>query len=186
MHDFPDKQLGRVSPYGVYDVGRNEGWMSVGLTHDTAEFALESIRRWWHRMGRRAYPQARAVLITADGGGSNGSRVRLWKTALHTLAQELEMPLHVRHFPPGTSKWNKIEHRMFCHVTANWRAQPLLDYVTIIKLISHSGTSRGLSIQAEIDSAVYETGKEVSDEALAAINIERCDFHGDWNYAIKP
>ncbi len=136
--------------------------------------------------GRRAYPEAREVLITADGGDSNGSRVRLWKTALHQLAQELEMPLHVRHFPPGTSKWNKIEHRMLCHVTANWRAQPLLDYVTIIKLISHSGTSRGLSIQAEIDSAVYVTGKEVSDEALAAINIERCDFHGDWNYAIKP
>jgi len=184
VHDFPDKQLGKVSPYGVYDVGRNEGWMSVGLTHDTAEFAVESIRRWWHRMGRRAYPQAREVLITADGGGSNGSRVRLWKTALHTLAQELAMHLHVRHFPPGTSKWNKIEHRMFCHVTQNWRAQPLLDYVTIIKLISNTGTSRGLSIQAEIDPAFYETGKEVSDEALAAINIERCDFHGDWNYSI--
>jgi hypothetical protein len=186
MHDFPDKKLGKVSPYGVYDVGRNEGWMSVGLTHDTAEFAAESIRRWWLRMGRRAYPSAKELLITADGGGSNGSRVRLWKIALHKLAQELGLHLHVRHFPPGTSKWNKIEHRMFCHVTANWRAHPLIDYVTIIELISNAGTSKGLSIQAEIDSAMYETGKEVSDEELAAINIQRCDFHGDWNYSLKP
>ena len=186
MHDFPDKKLGKVSPYGVYDVGRNEGWMSVGLTHDTAEFAAESIRRWWLRMGRRAYPSAKELLITADGGGSNGSRVRLWKIALHKLAQELGLHLHVRHFPPGTSKWNKIEHRMFCHVTANWRAHPLIDYVTIIELISKAGTSKGLSIQAEIDSAMYETGKEVSDKELAAINIQRCDFHGDWNYSLKP
>lgn len=186
MHDFPDKKLGKVSPYGVYDVGRNEGWMSVGLTHDTAEFAVESIRRWWHRMGRRAYPAAQELLITADGGGSNGSRVRLWKSTLHKLAQELGMRLNVRHFPPGTSKWNKIEHRMFCHVTANWRAHPLTDYVTIIKLISNTGTSKGLSIQAEIDPAMYETGKEVSDEELAAINIQRCDFHGDWNYSLNP
>ena len=185
-HDFPDKKLGKVSPYGVYDVGRNEGWMSVGLTHDTAEFAVESIRRWWQRMGRRAYPAARELLITADGGGSNGSRVRLWKSTLHKLAQELGMRLNVRHFPPGTSKWNKIEHRMFCHVTANWRAHPLTDYVTIIKLISAAGTSKGLSIQAEIDPAIYETGKEVSDEELAAINIQRCDFHGDWNYSLNP
>lgn len=186
MHDFPDKKLGKVSPYGVYDVGRNEGWMSVGLTHDTAEFAAESIRRWWLRMGRRAYPSAKELLITADGGGSNGSRVRLWKIALHKLAQELGLHLHVRHFPPGTSKWNKIEHRMFCHVTANWRAHPLIDYVTIIELISNAGTSKGLSIQAEIDSAMDETGKEVSDKELAAINIQRCDFHGDWNYSLKP
>jgi hypothetical protein len=186
MHDFPDKKLGKVSPYGVYDVGRNEGWMSVGLTHDTAEFAVESIRRWWDRMGRRAYPGAQELLITADGGGSNGSRVRLWKITLHKLAQELGMRLNVRHFPPGTSKWNKIEHRMFCHVTANWRAHPLTDYVTIIKLISNTGTSQGLSIQAEIDPAIYETGKEVSDEDLAATNIQRCDFHGDWNYSLNP
>ena len=186
LHDFPDKKLGKVSPYGVYDVGRNEGWMSVGLTHDTAEFAVESIRRWWQRMGRRAYPGAQELLITADGGGSNGSRVRLWKSTLHKLAQELGMRLNVRHFPPGTSKWNKIEHRMFCHVTANWRAHPLTDYVTIIKLISNSGTSKGLSIQAEIDPAIYETGKEVSDEELAAINLQRCDFHGDWNYSLNP
>ena len=186
MHDFPDKKLGKISPYGVYDVGRNEGWMSVGLTHDTAEFAVASIRRWWQRMGRRAYPGAQELLITADGGGSNGSRVRLWKIALHKLAQELGMRLNVRHFPPGTSKWNKIEHRMFCHVTANWRAHPLTDYVTIIKLISNTSTSQGLSIQAEIDPATYETGKEVSDEDLAAIKIQRCDFHGDWNYSLNP
>ena len=186
VHDFPDKQLGKVSPYGVYDVGRNEGWMSVGLTHDTAEFAVESIRRWWMRMGRRAYPKAKELLITADGGGSNGSRVRLWKVALDQLAQQLGMSLHVRHFPPGTSKWNKIEHRMFCHVTKNWRAHPLTDYVTIINLISNAGTSKGLSIKAEIDPAMYQTGKTVSDEQLAAINLQRCDFHGDWNYSLSP
>jgi hypothetical protein len=159
MHDFPDKQLGKVSPYGVYDIRRNEGWMSVGVTHDTAEFAVESIRRWWLRMGRRAYPGAKKLLITTDGGGSNSSRVRLWKIALHRLAGELGMQLHVRHFPPGTSKWNKIEHRMFCHVTENWRAHPLIDYVTIIELISNAGTSKALSIQAEIDSAMYETAR---------------------------
>ena len=186
MHDFPDEKLGKVSPYGVYDVGRNEGWMSVGGTHDTAEFAVESIRRWWLRMGRRAYPAAKELLITADGGGSNGRRVRLWKVALHKLAQELGMPLHVRHFPPGTSKWNKIEHRMFCHVTANWRGHPLIDYVTIVELISHAGTSKGLSIQAEIDPAMYETSKEVSDKELAAVNLQHCDFHGDWNYSLNP
>jgi hypothetical protein len=186
MHDFPDPNLGKVSPYGVYDVGRNEGWMSVGLTHDTAEFAVESIRRWWTRMGRRAYPQAKELLITADGGGSNGSRVRLWKVTLQKLAQELAMPLHVRHFPPGTSKWNKIEHRMFCHITENWRAHPLVDYITIIELISNTGTSKGLSIQAEIDSAMYETGKDISDEELAAVRLDRCPFHGDWNYSVNP
>jgi hypothetical protein len=186
MHDFPDPKLGKVSPYGVYDVGRNEGWMSVGLTHDTAEFAVESIRRWWTRMGRRAYPQAKELLITADGGGSNGSRVRLWKVTLQKLAQELAMPLHVRHFPPGTSKWNKIEHRMFCHITENWRAHPLVDYITIIQLISNTGTSKGLSIQAEIDSAMYETGKDISDEELAAVHLDRCAFHGDWNYSVNP
>jgi hypothetical protein len=186
MHDFPDPTRGKVSPYGVYDVGRNEGWMSVGLTHDTAEFAVESIRRWWTRMGRRAYPQAKELLITADGGGSNGSRVRLWKVTLQKLAQELAMPLHVRHFPPGTSKWNKIEHRMFCHITENWRAHPLVDYITIIQLISNTGTSKGLSIQAEIDSAMYETGKDISDEELAAVRLDRCPFHGDWNYSVNP
>jgi hypothetical protein len=137
-------------------------------------------------MGRRAYLGAQELLITADGGGSNGSRVRLWKITLHKLAQELGMRLNVRHFPHGTSKWNKIEHRMFCHVTANWRAHPLTDYVTIIKLISNTGTSQGLSIQAEIDPAMYETGKEVSGEDLAATNIQRCDFHGDWNYSLNP
>ena len=186
LHDFPDKKLGKVSPYGVYDVGRNEGWMSVGVTHDTAEFAVASIRRWWNQMGRQAYPQAKQLLITADGGGSNGSRVRLWKVALQQLAEELHLPLHVRHFPPGTSKWNKIEHRMFCHVTANWRAQPLVDYATIIKLISNTSTSKGLSIRAEIDADQYDIGKVVSDTELAAVNIKRCVFHGDWNYSVEP
>lgn len=186
LHDFPDKKLGKVNPYGVYDVGRNEGWMSVGLTHDTAEFAVESIRRWWLRMGQRVYAQAKELLIMADGGGSNGSRVRLWKVVLGKLAKELRMTLHVRHFPPGTSKWNKIEHRMFCHVTENWRGRPLTDYLTIVELISHTSTSKGLSIQAEIDPAMYETGKEVSDEELTAVNVQRSAFHGEWNYSMNP
>lgn len=186
MHDFPDKKLGKVSPYGVYDVGRNEGWMSVGLTHDTAEFAVASIRQWWLQMGRTAYPDAKELLITADGGGSNGSRVKLWKVALAKLAEELNMTLTVSHLPPGTSKWNKIEHRMFCHVTQNWRAKPLIDYMTIVALISSTSTKQGLVIRADIDPAVYETGKTVSDAQLAAINLERHSFHGDWNYSIKP
>jgi hypothetical protein len=185
-HDFPDKKLGKVSPYGVYDMGRNEGWMSVGLTHDTAEFAVASIRQWWLQMGCTAYPDAKELLITADGGGSNGSRVKLWKIALAKLAEELNMTLHVRHLPPGTSKWNKIEHRMFCHVTQNWRAKPLIDYLTIVALISSTGTQQGLVIRADIDPTMYETGKIVSDAQLDAINIERCAFHGDWNYSLKP
>jgi hypothetical protein len=186
MHDFPDKKLGKVSPYGIYDVGRNEGWMSVGLTHDTAEFAVASIKQWWLQMGKVAYPNARELLITADGGGSNGSRVKLWKIALAKLAEELNIILTVRHLPPGTSKWNKIEHRMFCHVTANWRARPLLDYVTIIALINSVSTKQGLNIRAAIDPTMYEIGKIISDAQLAAINIERCVFHGDWNYSILP
>ena len=186
VYDFPDKQLGKVSPHGVYDLGRNEGWVSVGITHDTAEFAGESIRRWWLRMGQRAYPGAKELLITADGGGSNGVRVRLWKVVLRKLSDELGLAIHVRHFPPGTSKWNKIEHRMFCHITANWRAHPLIDYLTVVNLISHAGTSQGLSIQAELDEANYETGKKVSDEEMAQLRITRDAFHGEWNYSFSP
>ena len=186
VYDFPDKKLGKVNPYGVYDVGRNEGWVSVGLTHDTAEFAGESIRRWWRRMGQGAYPRAKELLITADGGGSNGVRVRLWKVVLSKLSDELGLTLQMRHFPPGTSKWNKIEHRMFCHITANWRARPLIDYVTVVNLISHAGSEKGLSIQAEIDASNYETGKTVSDEELARLRISRCSFHGEWNYSFTP
>jgi len=186
VYDFPDKKLGKVSPHGVYDMGRNEGWVSVGITHDTAEFAGESIRRWWLRMGQRVYPSAKELLITADGGGSNGVRVRLWKVVLRKLSDELGLTIQVRHFPPGTSKWNKIEHRMFCHITANWRAHPLIDYLTVVNLISHTGTNKGLSIQAELDESNYETGKTVSDEEMAKIRITRDAFHGEWNYSFSP
>lgn len=186
VYDFPDKKLGKVSPYGVYDLARNEGWVSVGLTHDTAEFAGESIRRWWLRMGQPVYPNAKELLITADGGGSNGTRVRLWKVVLRKLSDELGLTIQVRHFPPGTSKWNKIEHRMFCHITENWRAHPLVDYLTVINLISHAGTSKGLSIRAELDASPYPTGKTVSDEEMAKLRITREAFHGEWNYSFSP
>ena|SRR5436190_2304553 len=188
VYDFPNKKLGvgKVSPYGVYDMARNEGWVSVGITHDTAEFAGESIRRWWLRMGQPAYPNAKEVLITADGGGSNGVRVRLWKVVLQKLSDELGLTIQVRHFPPGTSKWNKIEHRMFCHITENWRARPLVDYLTVVNLISHTGTSKGLSIRAELDESDYPTGKKVSDEQMAKLRITREAFHGEWNYSLSP
>lgn len=186
VHDFPDKQLGKAIPYGVYDVGRNEGWVSVGITHDTAEFAAESVRRWWRWMGRHSYGQSKELLLTSDGGGSNGSRVRLWKIVLGQLASELGLEIHVRHFPPGTSKWNKIEHRMFCHITANWRGRPLVDYVTVVNSISETRTKTGLRIRAEIDDSQYEIGKEISEEQIAKLPIHRCDFHGDWNYSFKP
>jgi len=186
VYDFPDKKLGKVSPYGVYDMARNEGWVSVGITHDTAEFAGESIRRWWLRMGQRVYPKAKELLITADGGGSNGVRVRLWKVVLRKLSDELGLTIHMRHFPPGTSKWNKIEHRMFCHITENWRARPLTDHLTVVNLIAHAGTSKGLTIQAELDESQYETGKTVSDEEMAKLRITRCAVHGEWNYSFAP
>jgi transposase len=186
VYDFPNKELGKVSPYGVYDMARNEGWGSVGITHDTAEFAGESIRRWWLRMGQRVYPGAQELLITADGGGSNGVRVRLWKVVLRKLSDELGLAIHMRHFPPGTSKWNKIEHRMFCHITENWRARPLIDHLTVVNLISHAGTSKGLTIRAELDDSQYETGKRVSDEEMAQLRITRCAFHGEWNYSFRP
>lgn len=186
MHDFADKVLGKVIPYGVYDVGRNEGWVSVGISHDTAQFAVEAIRQWWLRMGQRAYPTATDLLITADGGGSNGSRLRLWKVELQRLADELGLRLHVRHFPPGTSKWNKIEHRMFCHITENWRGRPLVSRVVVVELICATRTAQGLAIHADLDEATYETGKTVSDEEMNALAIERCDFHGEWNYSLSP
>jgi len=186
MHDFADKTLGKVIPYGVYDVGRNEGWVSVGISHDTAQFAVEAIRQWWLRMGRRAYPTATDLLITADGGGSNGPRLRLWKVELQRLADELGLRLHVRHFPPGTSKWNKIEHRMFCHITENWRGRPLVSRVVVVDLIAATRTAQGLAIHADLDEATYETGKTVTDEEINALAIERCDFHGEWNYNLSP
>jgi hypothetical protein len=186
MHDFADPTLGKVIPYGVYDIGRNEGWVSVGISHDTAEFAVESIHRWWQQMGQAAYPATADLLITADGGGSNGARVRLWKTELQRLADTLGVRIHVRHFPPGTSKWNKIEHRMFCHITSNWRAQPLVSRLAVVELIAATTTSQGLTLHAELDEKEYPTGRTVSDEELASLSLDRCDFHGDWNYLLAP
>jgi len=186
MHDFVDDELGKAIPYGVYDIGRNEGWVSIGITHDTAEFAVETIRRWWYRMGKSVYPNAGELLITADGGGSNGAKVRLWKLQLQRLADELGLVLQVRHFPPGTSKWNKIEHRMFCHITENWRARPLTSQMAVVSLISNTRTAQGLSIQAELDEAAYETGKKVTDTEMNALLITHCNFHGEWNYGLLP
>jgi hypothetical protein len=186
IHDFIDKDLGKAIPYGVYDLSANQGWVSVGIDHDTAHFAAEAIRRWWRKMGSKHYAQARALLITADGGGSNGSRSRLWKVALQDLANRLDMPIQVCHFPPGTSKWNKIEHRMFCHITQNWRGRPLVSHEVIINLIAATTTRKGLRIRAGLDDRLYPTGIKVSDEQLAAVNLMPDSFHGDWNYRIEP
>ena len=186
VHDFPDESLGKAIPYGVYDLTSNHGWVSVGIDHDTARFAVEAIRRWWKKMGAHRYRNARKLLITADGGGSNGSRCRLWKVALQDLAAQLGMEIHVCHFPPGTSKWNKIEHRMFCHITQNWRGKPLISHEVIINLIAGTVTRTGLKIRAQLDRGSYPTGIAVPDEQFAAINLTRADFHGDWNYTILP
>ncbi len=185
-HDFRDKELGIAIPYGVYDVTQNEGWVNVGIDRDTSEFAVESIRRWWRRMGSRVYPKAKELLITADGGGSNGSRRRLWKLCLQGLADELGLAITVCHFPPGTSKWNMIEHRMFCHITENWRGQPLVSRAVIVKLIGCTRTREGLSVKAALDRHVYEKGIRVSDDQLATVRLCRDKFHGDWNYTIRP
>ena len=186
VHDFLDKELGKVIPYGVFDISENKGWVSVGIDHDTAHFATEAIRRWWKKMGSKRYRSAKALLITADGGGSNGSRCRLWKLALQKLAHQIGMPIHVCHFPPGTSKWNKIEHRMFCHITQNWRGRPLISHEVVIQLIANTTTAAGLRIRAELDSGSYPTGIKVSDEELSSLKIKRAKFHGDWNYALLP
>jgi hypothetical protein len=186
IHDFIDKDLGKAIPYGVYDLTENQGWVSVGIDHDTARFAAEAIRRWWRKMGKKHHGQARELLITADGGGSNGSRSRLWKVALQELANALGIPLQVSHFPPGTSKWNKIEHRMFCHITQNWRGRPLISHDVVINLIAATTTQKGLTIQAELDNGRYPTGIKVSDDELAMVNLKPDEFHGDWNYRILP
>jgi Rhodopirellula transposase DDE domain len=186
VHDFKDKQLGKAIPYGVYDLASNEGWVSVGLTHDTARFAAASIRRWWSEMGAARFPRARKLMITADGGGSNSSRNRLWKVALQELAAELGLPLHVCHFPPGTSKWNKIEHRMFCFITNNWRGRPLTSLQTIVELIGSTTTDTGLVVRAALDDTQYETGIKISDEQLAQVRLKPSNFHGEWNYTIRP
>jgi Rhodopirellula transposase DDE domain len=186
VHDFPDKNLGKAIPYGVYDLASNEGWVSVGIDHDTAQFAAASIQRWWTEMGSQRFPHASELLITADGGGSNSSRNRLWKKSLQELADELDLTLKVCHFPPGTSKWNKIEHRLFCFITKNWRGRPLTTYEVIVNLIASTTTNTGLVVRAAIDSNEYDTGVTVSDEDLARLRIRRAKFHGEWNYTIKP
>lgn len=186
VHDFVDKELGRANPYGVYDLASNTGWVSVGTDHDTASFAVATIRRWWFAMGRSVYPAARELMIMADGGGSNGSRVRLWKLELQRLADELDMPIRVSHFPPGTSKWNKIEHRLFSYISLNWRGQPLVSHEVIVNLIAATTTRKGLKVQAEIDPSLYPKGIKVTDTEFATIRISRDDFHGDWNYVISP
>jgi transposase len=186
VYDFVDKELGRANPYGVYDIANNLGWVSVGTDHDTASFAVSTIRRWWFGMGKELYPGARELLITADGGGSNGSRVRLWKVELQNLANELGIPIRVSHFPPGTSKWNKIEHRLFSYISMNWRGKPLVSHETIVNLIAATTTRKGLKVIAELDSGLYPKGIKVTDEELETIHISREDFHGEWNYSILP
>ena len=187
VYDFIDKDLGKITPYGVYDPLTNTGWVSVGVDHDTAQFAVESIRRWWLRMGSRNYPKATELLITADGGGSNGSRCRLWKVELQSLVNETGLSISVSHFPPGTSKWNKIEHRMFSHITENWRGRPLISREVVVNLIANVSTSAGLHIQAELDLNEYPSGIKVTDAQMKQLNIQPADFHGsDWNYTISP
>jgi transposase len=186
VHDFIDKELGRATPYGIYDIGRNSGWVSVGIDHDTAEFAVESIRRWWRSMGREAYPKATRLLITADSGGSNGSRLRLWKLELQKLADETRLRIAVCHFPPGTSKWNKIEHRLFSFISKNWRGKPLTSLQVIVSLIAATTTATGLKVHSELDTASYQPGIKVSDKDVSEINLRRDKFHGDWNYEVHP
>ena len=185
-HDFPGPDVPRAYPYGVYNLDRNTGFVNVGTDHDTAAFAVASIRGWWRHEGRRRYPAAKDVLITADGGGSNGPRLRLWKLELQRLADTTGLAISVCHFPPGTSKWNKIEHRLFSFISSNWRGEPLRDYETIVKLISRTATAKGLKVTCRLDRRKYPTGRKVTDEEMQRINLERHKFHGDWNYIIRP
>ena len=186
VHDFAIPELGRAAPYGVYDLARNEGWVSVGVDHDTAAFAVESIRRWWHTMGKPLYKDATRLLITADGGGSNGSRVRLWKVELQRFADETGLEVSVCHLPPGTSKWNKIEHKMFSFITMNWRGKPLVSHEVIVQLIAATKTKMGLRVECALDTTTYPAGIKVADADMAKINLRRNDFHGEWNYSIAP
>lgn len=186
VHDFKDPELGKVIPYGVYDLGRNEGWVNVGIDHDTPEFAVASIARWWSLMGCKVYENATELLITADAGGSNAYRSRVFKTELQKLADRTGLTIGVSHFPPGTSKWNKIEHRMFCHITENWRGQPLVDRETVVQLIGATRTTTGLRVKAKLDVRPFPKGTEVTDEELAEVNLVKEAFHGEWNYTIAP
>jgi hypothetical protein len=186
VHDFLDPALGKAIPYGVYDLANNEGWVSVGIDHDTAEFAVNAIRRWWTRMGRHRFPRARTLLITADGGGSNGPRSRLWKWALQSLADDFDLTLSVCHLPPGTSKWNKIEHRLFSFISQNWRGKPLVSHQAIVSLIASTTTRTGLRVKAALDTRRYETAVQVPDDVFARLRITPHAFHGDWNYTVTP
>ena len=185
-HDFPDPSIPRAHPYGIYELTRNRGFVNVGTDHDTATFAVASIRAWWRAEGQRAYPKAERLLVTADAGGSNGSRLRLWKWELQRLSDELRLPIAVCHFPPGTSKWNKVEHRLFSFISSNWRGEPLTDYATVVNLISKTTTTTGLKVSCRLDRRQYPVGRKVSDKEWAKINLLRNDFHGDWNYTIRP
>jgi len=185
-HDFPIKELGKATPYGVYDIMKNAGFVNVGISSDTAEFAVESIKKWWYEMGREAYPEADRIYITADSGGSNGYRVKLWKVKLQELANELGMTLKVSHFPAGTSKWNKIEHRLFSFISKNWRGKPLISLAVIVSLIGATTTDAGLTVKCVVDQNEYKKGVEVSDEELAKVNLHKDEFHGEWNYSIMP
>ena len=185
-HDFPDPSVPRAYPYGIYDIGRNEGFVNVGTDHDTGAFAVASIRGWWRCEGCRLYPRATEIVITADGGGSNGTRLRLWKLELQKFADETNLALTVRHFPPGTSKWNKIEHRLFSFISSNWRGEPLRDYETIVKLIANTTTAKGLKVVCRLDRRRYPSGRKVSNEEMKMVNVERDKFHGEWNYVIRP
>jgi hypothetical protein len=186
VHDFLAQAEGRATPYGVFDLGRNEGWVNVGIDHDTATFAVESIRRWWLRAGQAHYPHTHRVLITADGGGSNGARLRLWKYELQQLAEETGLTITVCHYPPGTSKWNKIEHRLFAFITQNWRGRPLVSYAVILSLIAATTTTTGLRVESYLDTNLYPTGRTPTDAQMASVHLERHTFHGDWNYTISP
>lgn len=186
VYDFLSDAEGKAIPYGVYDLSQNEGWVSVGIDHDTAEFAVETIKKWWIKMGSLIYPNAQSLLITADGGGSNSSRSRLWKKEIQKLSNETGLIINVCHFPPATSKWNKIEHRLFSYISQNWRGKPLVSYEVIVNLIASTRTEKGLKVSCEIDRRAYNTGIKITDEELAEINLKRNDFHGDWNYTIQP
>lgn len=186
VHDFPDPRKGKAVPYGVYDLRHNEAWVSVGISSDTAEFAVESIRRWWKRLGRRRHLRAQRLLITADSGGSNSSRNRLWKVELQTLSDETGLEIEVCHFPPGTSKWNKIEHRLFCHVTRNWRGHPLENYEVVVNLIGSTTTESGLKVYTKLDAGTYKKGRKVTTQEIDDVNIQPSRFHGEWNYVIRP
>jgi hypothetical protein len=186
VHDFIDKELGKAIPYGIYDLRENEGWVNVGIDHDTAAFAVTSINGWWESMGKRRHPAACSLMITADSGGSNGYRRRLWKTELQRFADVSGLSIHVAHLPPGTSKWNKIEHRLFSFISQNWRGRPLTSHQVIISLIASTKTKNGLKVSCQLDTNTYPTGVKVSDEEMESLNIERSDFRGEWNYTIRP